>query len=463
MNKTFFSEFFNVSKKLMKEYGALDISLISDTPAFIDPFLLYSSSKADYQKVHRNIIEYIKFLCLRAEEAKNNVELKEKYYHFKEPKQNWLGYTAYGNSGTGLKKEFAEELCINACNYINNFGKETITNSSHMEKLCLFNDGHGLDNISDFTTCLIMPFLLEYTEKFSKDFLDNIRCKEFYIERAYFDFEEEEWKGKSYTLPAFNNDYVILVPQDILVKDENFISRNNFVEELKNLRINIDNREIRERVNEYITEIINGEFTAKEFNNKINDLIKRYPQLIDYYIKSKEDNSTEAIKSNKEFVKELNLLFDVNCNAIIDLLKDKTDFYDFKDIDNPSIIIKRINALKYVIEELGASEYLYINNKTIDSNLIDLLFKRIWYAGKPKESDKRYVNYVLEFKKAFNSPIENNIQNRYLNNNKKDKIRFLCYVYFSEREQSILEHYINKYRLANNKNFTIINAIRNNV
>lgn len=458
MKKTFFSDFFNVNKGVMKKYDAFDISLISDTPAFIDPFLLYSSKKEAYKIVHENMIEYIKFLCKKANDAKTDSNVLEKYYYFKEPKQNWLGYVAYGNSGYGLKNKFAEELCINASNYIENFGNETITSSSHMEKLCLFNEGHGLDNVSDFTTCLIMPFLLEYTEKFSKKYLDDKYCQKRLIKRAYFDFDKEEWQEREYYLPIFNDDYILLVPEDILVKGENFISRKNFIEDLRYSRISIDDITFRDHINEYIAEIINGEFTAQQLNDRINSLIRKYPQIIDYYIKSKENNSNEAIENNEKLIREFDIIFNRNCNALINLLRIKTDFYNLKDIDKTSVILKRISHLKDAIENLGGNQYLYINNKGIDTKLLEIVFNRIWFAGKPKDNNKRYVEYTLEFKTVFNSPVGNVLTNRYVNNNKKNKVRMLCYIYFNDREHEIVTQNINKYGLSKNENLIIINA-----
>ncbi len=458
MIKTFFSDFFEIDKSIMKQYGAFDISLISDTPAFIDPFLLYCGKKDKYKTAHKGMIDYIIFLCNKADEAKDNPKIIEKYYYFKEPKQNWLGYVVYGNSGNGLKNQFAEELCINASDYINNFGHETITNSSHMEKLCLFNDGHGLDNVSDFTTCLIMPFLLDFTEQFSKKYLNANKCRNFIVKKAFFDYESEEWQSKQYYLPTFNNDYILLVPDDILVKGENFISRKDFIDHLKYSRISFDDVHFRDHINAYISDILNGEFTVSEFNTKVNSLIKNYPQLIDYYIKTKEKNYSEAISCNKELISEFGLLFNTNCNSLINLLQTKTSFYNYKDINDINIILKRLSDLKYVIEELGGNQFFHINNRGIETKLLEILLNRIWFAGNPKANNKRYVEYTLDFKTVFNSPVEDVIVNRYINNTKKDKLRILCYIYYTEREQTTLIQKANKYGLSNNKYFFAINS-----
>lgn len=46
----------------LKNYGAVDISLINDLPLFIDPFLLFGSEKEEYKAIHRKIIHYLFFL-----------------------------------------------------------------------------------------------------------------------------------------------------------------------------------------------------------------------------------------------------------------------------------------------------------------------------------------------------------------------------------------------------------------
>ena len=42
---TFFTDFFKVSKKALRSYGAFDVSLINDLPLFVDPFLLFHSKR----------------------------------------------------------------------------------------------------------------------------------------------------------------------------------------------------------------------------------------------------------------------------------------------------------------------------------------------------------------------------------------------------------------------------------
>ena len=46
-----FSDTFNVSPEIIREYGAVDMSLICDIPLFIDPLLIFNSEKKEYKKL----------------------------------------------------------------------------------------------------------------------------------------------------------------------------------------------------------------------------------------------------------------------------------------------------------------------------------------------------------------------------------------------------------------------------
>ena len=153
--KIYFSDVFNVSEDDLENYGAFNISLINDLPLFIDPFLLFNSEKPEYQELHDQIIEYLRFLKVCSEDGRIHEGLLHSWFMFSEVKQNWLGYNLIGNSGSGLGIKFARALNGNLHSVFSDFGDERVTSGSHLEKLCLIKGGVGRDNISDFTTNLM--------------------------------------------------------------------------------------------------------------------------------------------------------------------------------------------------------------------------------------------------------------------------------------------------------------------
>src|SRR6266567_3548468 len=151
----YFADVFKVKPKTIERYGAFNISLVSDLPLFIDPFLLFNSKKRRYRQLHDRIIEYLAFLRDKSvAQQEQNEGLLRAWYFFPEVKQNWFGFTLSSNKGSGLGKKFAVALHSNLNRIFSDFGNEQITRGSHLEKLCLIREGVGRDNISDFTSNL---------------------------------------------------------------------------------------------------------------------------------------------------------------------------------------------------------------------------------------------------------------------------------------------------------------------
>ena len=86
-----------------------------------------------------------------------------------------------------------------------------------------------------------------------------------------------------------------------------------------------------------------------------------------------------------------------------------------------------------------------------------MLLNRVWFAGKPKGAAKRFVPYKLEFKCAANSPIEDNLYNRFIDKSDK-KVNILCYVYFTDNQHKRLIDALNKLNLTNNNNIVLVDA-----
>ena len=183
---TFFSDTFGIDRSGLDNYGAFDISVVNDLPLFIDPFLLFHSEKEEYQELHEQIINYLVFLRDRSASGVVGDGLLHNWYCFPEVKQNWLGFSLIGNGGTGLGMDFARELNGNLNVVFSDFGTEKITESSHLEKVCLISDGVGRDNVSDFVTNLIQDFLCRYTETFAATHLTPADVRAVPINRAVF-------------------------------------------------------------------------------------------------------------------------------------------------------------------------------------------------------------------------------------------------------------------------------------
>src|ERR1041384_8726596 len=121
--RIYFSDFFDVSPDLLADYGAFNVACIVDLPLFIDPFLLFTSKKPEYQHLHSEIIRYLSFLRDKSVEGNVTHGLLEAWYCFREVSQNKLGFCLSGNSGRGLGMDFARALNDNLNHLFSDFGK----------------------------------------------------------------------------------------------------------------------------------------------------------------------------------------------------------------------------------------------------------------------------------------------------------------------------------------------------
>ena len=301
---TFFSDDFGVSQETINRYGAFNVSLVNDLPLFIDPFLLFNSEKREYQALHDAIIRYLVFLRDRSTAGPVDEGLLGLGYCFPEVKQNWFGFSVSGNSGSGLGMDFAHALHNNLHRLFADFGQEQITAGSHLEKVCLISDGVGRDNISDFTTNMILDYLCRYTERFASDHLRTADLRQVAVDKARFNYTTESCERKRYRLPWINGGYVILTPKDMLTRDETWINKRDLIEEFEQITVAIVDLQLRAQVNNYFYSALNRdrrrEPTKKERAEAAIATVLKFPKLIDYYIKLKEQKGDEAVDVSSE-------------------------------------------------------------------------------------------------------------------------------------------------------------------
>src|ERR1700730_4127239 len=127
----YFSDVFEVDPSDLEAYGAFNISVVNDLPLFIDPFLLFNSKKPEYRALHSEMIRYLRFLRDKAWVGTLEDGLIEAWFTFHEVRQNWLGFSKNGNTGSGLGTDFARSLCANLNTVFRSFGSETVTKGSH--------------------------------------------------------------------------------------------------------------------------------------------------------------------------------------------------------------------------------------------------------------------------------------------------------------------------------------------
>jgi hypothetical protein len=361
--RIYFTDFFGVAPQILEDYGAFNVSLINDLPLFIDPFLLFDSDKAEYTALHKAIIKYVKFLrdvSLDTTISKGHIG---HWFLFPEVSQNWLGFSRTGNKGSGLGNDFAFALHRNLHHVFKDFGAETVTRGSHLEKLCLLGNGVGRDHLSDFTTNLIKSHLIEYTQTFARDHIQPSLRRVFPVDKVSFDYATRRWKRGQYDLPAFGNDFVLLTPKDILTKDEAWINRSDLLDNFQEVYNAVPDDQLRAQVNDYFLRRLSEDARKKEVREAAAASVEHFPQLLDYYIKQKEETGDEAHKVSGAKVRETEIQFVEQVKALVGDHLAGTEFYKLGDSFEESL--RRVHFLKGVIENKDGYRLFYLKGKPL--------------------------------------------------------------------------------------------------
>lgn len=472
----YFSDIFGVSPQIIEDYGAFNIALVNDLPLFVDPFLLYDSKKSEYRELHDGIITYLCFLRDRAVAGELTPGAVSQWLLFKEIKQNWLGFSKTGNSGTGLGPEFANALARNLTTAFRNFGSENISRGSHIEKLGLLSGGVGRDHLSDFTTNLIKGYLLEYTQTFALAHIKPEQRAKFRIERVRFNYETQRWQPDYFELPIANGDYVILTPKDILTRDEAWINQSDLLDRFHDICVSLPDEALRMQVDDHFYKQITKKTKEKEKRAAAMRTIEKFHDLLDYYIRWKEEHGSEAHRSADTKVHLTHLQFVENIRMLVSQHLAGTEFYTGDSSYEQSM--KRVMYLKHVIEDQGGHRLFYVNGEPVQREVdLHVMFRLTWFANSEDfdlnaevnngrgpvdfkvSKGKRNANLV-EFKLAKNTSLEKNLQHQVkIYEEASDTKRSIKVImYFSDSELERVNDILKRLKLTDCKDIVLIDA-----
>lgn len=476
---TYFNECFGVSVESLDKHGAFNISLITDLPLFVDPFLLFNSKKQVYQELHNGVVKYLAFLRSRAQAGALSQGLIDAWFRFPEVKQNWLGFSLTGNEGSGLGKEFAIALHDNLNKLFGDFGDERVTKGSHLEKLCLIRDGVGKDNISDFTVNLIKHFLCAYTQEYAQVHLAAHQRRVVDVPKARFNYQTETWQTETFELPYLGDDYVLLTPKDILTRDDTWINKHDLIAGLEQLPKAIADGELRAQVDNYFTKVLVREVgkraSWKEESEAARKTLLQFPQLIDYYIRQKEDTGDEAESLSSQRVGATEYAFVLNIQSFQAHLAATTGFYKNRGGTHAEAH-ERLTFFKDVIENKGGHKMFYVGGQPLARETdLHIMYRLVW-LGTPSDVS-REVNdgrgpadfkisrgaadkTIVEFKLAKNKSLERNLiaqaEAYQKASDAKEAIKVI--VHFTEDERAKVVRALKKCGLEGHPDIVLIDA-----
>jgi hypothetical protein len=480
----YFADAFKVKTTALDRHGAFNISLVADLPLFVDPFLIFNSRRPRYRKLHREIVKYLRFLHSKARTTTLTPGLISSWYRFPEIKENWLGFSKTGNDGRGLGPKFATALHNNLGILFHGLTDVRITKGVHLEKLCLVSDRVGRDNISDFTTNLIHRFLCEYTSEFAKQYIDkSLRCR-ISVSKVRFNYTTETWQSGIFEVPIWKGEHVLLTPKDLLTKDDTWINKTDLYEDFDRIPDSIANDQLRQQIHNYFTKLLpkpkkKRRIKKEERLRAIVDTLRQFPELIDYYIKNKEERGSEAEKVSDQHVQSSEQLYVRQAAQLVDFLASNTQFYSTEG-NAYEAAHRRAVFLKDAIENKGCHRIFYVKGKPIERESdLQILYRLTWYGtamdvtreandGRGpadfKISKGARNKSLVEMKLASNSQLERNLKNQAAVYEKASdaKRTVKIILYFSAAERKRVETVLKRLKLDTDDSVVLVDARSDN-
>ncbi len=207
--------------KTQKNLAFADVSIINDTPIFIDPWLIKDLNSSFGRRAAELVKTYFSEV-LKAISEGDKGRAMELLSHLHEVNWTRLGYSVNGARGKAIATEHAGQIykALKESRAV----KTKILKD--LEDTALLIPGVGKDKISDMITNIIMSELIQFTNE--QAVLHGI--EQFTIHKAchFWDPKTKKWiRSGSFKLPVHNGKPLLLVPE-LIANDELAVNSGDF-------------------------------------------------------------------------------------------------------------------------------------------------------------------------------------------------------------------------------------------
>ena len=221
-------------------------------------------------------------------------------------------------------------------------------------------------------------------------------------------------------LPWHAGDYVILTPCEVLTQDEAWINQGDMLEPVLPTSAVVAGRRAARPGQRPFLRGFNERSTENERKAAALRTIEKFTELIDHYIKWKEEHAAEAHVVSSQKVQETHKQFVENIRALVLEHLSGTELYERGDSYDETL--QRVKYLEHVIEDNDGYRVFYVDGKPVkrESDL-HTMFRLTWYAtafdvNAEVNNGRGPVDYkvskgkqnasLVEFKLASNSSLD---------------------------------------------------------
>jgi hypothetical protein len=298
------------------------------------------------------------------------------------------------------------------------------------------------------------------------------------VGKAVFNYDTESWESRRYELPAFRGEFVILTPREILTRDEIWINRPDLISRFDQIAAALPNESLRALVSNHLRRHLTKRSKQKEVNEARARTIQHFPEIIEYYIKDKEDNGERATAVSEQRVESSEQFYIAQVRPVVILLN-QAGFYSTPGTTY-SEAHERVKYLKDNIEHKGGHLLFYVGDEPVHREEdVQRLFRLVWF-GTPSDVSREVndgrgpVDFkisrgsddktLVEFKLASNSQLKRNLERQVEIYQKASNARraLKVIVYFTAEELRKVQRVLNDLKLQNSSDVILIDARRDN-
>ena len=237
--------------------------------------------------------------------------------------------------------------------------------------------------------------------------------------------------------------------------------------------------QLREQIDAHFMARINEHSTAEDRKRAILSTYERFEELVDLYIKWKEEDAPEAHVESDRKVKETETQFVENVRALIRDHLAGTEFCS-ENSDSLEESRRRVAYLKRVIEDNDGYRLFYLNGKPIKREAdLHVMFRLTWFAtaydvNSEVNNGRGPVDYkvslgkrnasLVEFKLASNTGLEKNLRKQVAIYEKaSDTTKSLKVIlFYSDPELAKVQRILRDLKLDRDENIVVIDARADN-
>jgi hypothetical protein len=232
---------------------------------------------------------------------------------------------------------------------------------------------------------------------------------------------------------------------------------------------------LRAQIEEYFRSVLPREPRESERHYAISRTALKFPELLDHFIRLKEETGDQATATSADKIHASKLLYVEQFRRLVDLLGQNTPFYERLPSTRDDAH-QRIEYLKDVIENKGGWRIFYYGGKPLRREAdLQILYRLVWFASPHdisrevndgrgpvdfKVSHGAYDKTLVEMKLAGNSGLKRNLQNQAEIYQKASDAQtaYKVIIYFSTQELSKVRSVLDEVGLKDHPSVVLIDA-----